>query len=233
MKKNFYPRVDRVYLKKKAVQKEYFKLIIKHLDNYKGPINLIDVACASGDFLSLLSEKKKFKLTGIDFSKTLIKLAMKKVPSATFEVQDLKKKIKLRKKFDICTCLGTMSLFDDKFKIINKLINLVKKRGELIFFDPINEHDVNVIIRYQNNFKKNNQWLTGFNTFSKNYWKFMLKQNLKVKSVSFQKFNIKKKIKMNKKNPMRSWTIPFKGKNQLVVGTGQLLNFYIIKIKLK
>ena len=126
-----------------------------------------------------------------------------------------------------------MSLFDDKFKIINKLINLVKKRGELIFFDPINEHDVNVIIRYQNNFKKNNQWLTGFNTFSKNYWKFMLKQNLKVKSVSFQKFNIKKKIRMNKKNPMRSWTIPFKGKNQLVVGTGQLLNFYIIKIKLK
>ena len=54
MKKNFYPRVDRVYLKKKAVQKEYFKLIIKNLDNYKEPINLIDVTCESGNFLSLL-----------------------------------------------------------------------------------------------------------------------------------------------------------------------------------
>jgi len=32
---------------------------------------------------------------------------------------------------------------------------------------------------------------------------------------------------------MRAWTLKIKNKNQIMVGTGQLLNFYIIKIKLK
>lgn len=32
---------------------------------------------------------------------------------------------------------------------------------------------------------------------------------------------------------MRAWTFPFKNTNQIMVGTGQLLNYYIIKIKLK
>ena len=233
MNRNIYSKKDKVYINKKTNNKEYFKLIINYLKKYKTKVSLLDVACASGDFLNLLKKKKNFDLTGIDFSKTLIDLAKKKVPKATFQIKNISKKIKFKKKFDICTCLGTLSIFDDKFKIINKLINLVKKEGELIFFDPINEHDVNVIIRYQNNFQKNNQWLTGFNTFSKKYWEKKLKQHPKIKSFSFQKFNIKKQIKINEKNPMRSWTIPFEGKNQLVVGTGQLLNFYIIKIKLK
>lgn len=105
-------------------------------------------------FFKFIIEKKKFDLTGIDFSKSLLDIAKKKVPNAKFKIIDLKKKINLKKKFNICTCLGTLSIFDKKFKIINKLVNLVKKKGELIFFDPINEHDVNVIIRYQNNFEK-------------------------------------------------------------------------------
>tara|TARA_Y100000389_G_scaffold204942_1_gene261059 strand:- start:2426 stop:3127 length:702 start_codon:yes stop_codon:yes gene_type:complete len=233
MNRNLYSKKDKVYLNKKAKTKEYFKLITEYLYKYKSEVSLLDVACASGDFLSLFKKKKNFNLTGIDFSKTLINLAKKKVPNATFNVMDLSKKIKLKEKFDICTCLGTLSVFDDKFKIINKLINLVKKKGELFFFDPINENDVNVIIRYQNNYEKNHQWLTGFNTFSKKYWEKKLKQHPKIKSFSFQKFNIRTTISKNKKNPMRAWTIPFNNKNQLTVGTGQLLNFYIIKINLK
>ena len=32
---------------------------------------------------------------------------------------------------------------------------------------------------------------------------------------------------------MRAWTFPLKKYNQITVGTGQLLNYYIVKIKLK
>ena len=167
------------------------------------------------------------------FQKTLLILQKKRVPGANFILKDLKKKINLSKKFDICTCLGTLAAFDNKFKIINKLINIVKKNGELIIFDPINEHDVNVLVRYQNNFEKNTQWRSGFNTFSKNYWTQKLKENLKIKSFSFEKFNIKKNIPRTLKNPMRTWTIKSKNYNQIMVGTGQLINYYIIKIKLK
>lgn len=232
MKKNKYLKIDKTYLNKKVVNKEYFKKIINYLNKYKNNVSLIDVGCASGDFLNLLSKKKNFYLTGIDFSKASIEIAKKRVTSAKFKVQDLNKKLKLNEKYNICTCLGTLSIFDNSFKIINKLINIVKKNGELIFFDLMNENDVNVLMRYQKNFENNSEWLSGFNCFSKKYWYSKLKDNSKIKSFTFEKFNIKKKIPHNRNNPMRAWTINYKNKNQIVVGTGQLLNFYIVKIKI-
>ena len=233
MKKNTYPKKNKTYLDKKIKIKEYFKLTINCLKNYKNKVNLVDVGCASGDFLNFLSKKKNFNLTGIDFSKTSLDLAKEKVPNATFRLLDLKKKINLNKKYDICTCLGTLSAFDDKFKIIDKLVNLVKNKGELIILDLVNEHDVNVLVRYQNNFENKDEWLSGFNTYSKKYWSQKLKLNSKITSFTFKKFDIKKKIIQNKKNPMRAWTEKRKNKNQIMVGTGQLLNYYFVKIKIK
>ena len=52
--RNIYPKTNKTYLNKKIIVKEYFKIIIKYLKNKK-KLSLIDVGCASGDFLSLLS----------------------------------------------------------------------------------------------------------------------------------------------------------------------------------
>ena len=231
MKKNIYQKNNKTYLKKKVQDKEYFKDITKYLKKYKTQLDLIDVGCASGDFLKNLSKQKNFNLTGVDFSKKLISLARTKVPSANFFVKDIKK-INLKKKFNICTCLGTLSVFDDKFKIISKLINMTKNKGELIFFDPINNYNVNVIMRYQDNFKKNSKWLSAFNIFSKEHWISNIIKNKKVKNVKFTKFKFPFPLKRSLKNPMNAWTFKLKNENQIMTGTGQLLNFYIIKIKL-
>lgn len=233
MKNNFYPKVDKTYLNKKNKTKEYFKIIINYLKKKKEKIDLIDIGCASGDFLKLIPNSKNFSLTGVDFSQKSINLAKKKVPEANFLIKDLKKKIRIKKKFDVCTCLGTLSVFDNPFKIIDKLLKITKSGGELIFFDPINENDINVLVRYQKNFLKKKQWLSAFNTFSKNYWIKMIKKNSRVKEINFSKFNMPILIKKTKKDPMRAWTFKLNYKNQIMVGTGQLLNFYIIKVKLK
>lgn len=55
----------------------------------------------------------------------------------------------------------------DKFKIIDNLVNLVKNKGELIILDLVNEYDVNVLVRYQNNFENKDEWLPGFITYLK------------------------------------------------------------------
>ena len=55
MKKNLYLKKDKVYLINKINNKEYFKIIINYLNRYKNNFSLLDVGCASGDFLSLLS----------------------------------------------------------------------------------------------------------------------------------------------------------------------------------
>ncbi len=232
MKKNIYQKKNKNYLKKKIQNKEYFKKISNYLKKYKKKLDIIDVGCASGDFLKNISKRKNFNLTGIDFSKEAILLARKKVPSANFFLKDIKK-INLKKKYDVCTCLGTLSIFDNKFNIINKLINITKAKGELIFFDPVNEYNINVLMRYQNNLKKDKKWLSAYNIFSKEYWVSTIKKNRKVKTISFSKFKIPFPIKRNLKDPMRSWTFKIKNENQITAGTGQLLNFYIIKIKLK
>ena len=97
----------------------------------------------------------------------------------------------------------------------------------------VNKYDVNVISRYQKNYGDDDNWYTAFNNFSKPYWIKKIKKtkkNLKIKFISFSLAKPLKKIKY----PMRSWTINYGNlKNQLTVGTSQLLNYNFFKISNK
>lgn len=232
IKKNFYPKNNKTYSNKSIKVKEYFKIIGNYIFSKKNKnLKLIDAGCGSGDFLSYISRKKNVDGYGVDFSNKLISLAKKKVPNFKFKVKDIRKEISLNK-FDICTCLGTLSAFDNPFKIIKNLTKITKKGGEIIIFDLINEENVNVIVRYQNYFNHENNWLTAFNTFSKQKWIDEIKKIKSINKVQFKKFQISINIKKNKNNPMKTWTTSINNNKQIVVGTGQMLNYYIITIKL-
>ena len=232
LEKNFYPKNNTTYINKSVKIKEYFKIIGNYIFNKTSKsLKLLDAGCGSGDFLWYMSKNKNIDGYGVDFSNKFISLAKKKIPKFTFKVKDIRKKIS-QNKFDICTCLGTLSAFDDPFKIVTSLINITKRGGEIILFDLINENNVNVIVRYQNYFDNDNKWLTAFNTFSKQKWIDEIKKNKSVKKIEFKKFQISINIKKNKKNPMKTWTTSINNSKQIVVGTGQMLNYYIVKIKL-
>ena len=232
--RNYYPKDNKTYLSKDIKIKEYFKIIGNTLKKkFKNKnFTLLDAGCASGDFLYYLNTILNLNGFGIDFSKKLIELAKKKNPEFLFKVKDLKKNLNL-KKFNVCSCLGTLSAFDDPFKIINKLVKLTTNNGKIIIFDLINEDDVNVKVRYQNNFINNTNWLSAFNTFSKKKWVTELKKNKSIKKIFFKKFNIQINIVKDKKKPMNTWTVNLNNKKEIMVGTGQILTYYIIYLDIK
>ena len=225
-KKNNYIKNNKTYLNKKIFIKEYFKKIEKIIPN-KNRLELIDIACASGDFIYYLNKtKKNIVLSGLDYSPKLLKLAKKKINTARFFNRNLKNKINLNKKFDFVTCLGTMTAFDDWKIPVKNLFKLCKKNGVIILYDPINIYNIDTILRY----KKDKKWLSGFNLFSKEtITKYFKKINQKCK-IKFIEFTLKTNLK-KEKNKMKAWTTKIDNKKRVMVGTSQILDFHIIKIK--
>ena len=104
-KKNQYIKNNKVYLKKEILIKDYFieikKIILKKKIKKKF---VIDVACASGDFISYLGKNHNLEIEGLDYSSKLLKIAKLKNPSLKFYKRDLNQNINLKKKFDFVTC---------------------------------------------------------------------------------------------------------------------------------
>ena len=232
MKKNIYKLNNNIYLKEKKKVKEYFKkiyLLIKK-NNKNKKISIVDVGCASGDFLSFLKSRIKIDESfGIDYSKLLIKKGKRK-SDFKFINKDISKNFDISKKFDFVTCLGTLSIFDDITTPLNNIFRLSKKGGFIFIFDIVNDHDVNVLMRYQNRKVNEKKWYSAFNYISKkDYIKKIKKINPKSK-IKLLPFNININIKKTN-NPMVAWTTKINNKTKIIVGTNQILNFNIISIK--
>jgi 2-polyprenyl-3-methyl-5-hydroxy-6-metoxy-1,4-benzoquinol methylase len=238
MIKNKYQKFNKHYIRtnKKILIKDYFKhayRILKKKFKKNKKFSLIDAGCASGFFIDYTATKfSNVQLAGFDFSNELIKLAKKDYPFADFYIRNLlnKKFKKINQKYDVVTCLGTLHAFDNIKTPLQNLFKLTKKGGKIIIFTLVNSHDVNVISRYQKNYGDDNNWYTAFNNFSKPYWYKNIKNINKNCKIKFHKFTLAKPLK-KRKDPMRSWTIDYgKVKNQLTVGTSQLLTYNFIEI---
>lgn len=227
LKKDNYLKNNTTYLKNNVVIKEYFIQIEKILSKKRFKnFKIADVACASGDFINFLSSKKYKLLEGYDYSRKLLKKAKEKNPKIKFNYLDLRKKNQLSKRFNCVTCLGTLTAFDDIKIPLKNLMNLTENKGFLILFDPINIYDVDTIMRY----KKNNKWTSGFNLFSKNTYIKAVKKISKKSEIRFIKFKVKFELSQ-RKDKMRAWTVRLNSNKTIMVGTSQILNFYIILIK--
>ena len=103
---------------------------------------------------------------------------------------------------------------------------MIGKNGVIVLYDPINIYNIDTILRY----KKNEKWLSGFNLFSKEtITKFFKKINKRCK-IKFIEFTLKTHLK-KKKNKMKAWTAKIDNQKRVMVGTSQILDFHIIKVK--
>jgi ubiquinone/menaquinone biosynthesis C-methylase UbiE len=135
---------DRVYSFKdyldEAVRLQ--NLIIKYLES--GGNALLDVACGTG--LHLKHLKDDFSCTGVDVSKSMLKIARKNAKGVTFKEADMKT-LRLGKQFDVIICLlssiGYVKTAANLEKTIRNFSKHLKKGG-LALIEPSHAKSVYV-----------------------------------------------------------------------------------------
>lgn len=215
---------DYIYLKEDYIKKPKQTFVfLKNLIKIKNKKTyLLDLGCAKGEFIFYLKNKFKNKihLTGLDYSPKLISEAKKLSP--TREIIFLRadaQKFRLKKKFDYIIASGLVSYFDDLNKFLNNSLKYLSKNGKLIILDNFNHFDVDVIVRYKDNYNKSKKFEKGWNLHSLNTIKKIIekkKYNLKLK-----KFNLSFDLK-KRKDPMRSWNVKIDGKKKFSNGLSQI-----------
>ena len=117
-------------------------LIIKYLES--GGNSVLDVACGTGRHLKHL--KDDFSCTGVDISKSMLKIARKNAKGVTFKEADMKT-LKLGKQFDVITCLlssiGYVKTTANLEKTIRNFSRHLKKGG-LALIEPSHAKSVYV-----------------------------------------------------------------------------------------
>lgn len=214
--------------------KEVFKFIEKLSFKKKNKKFLcLDVGCAAGNFIYYLKKKNpQSEFHGMDSVLKLVNKAKKNVPDCEFYKKSvLDSKAWSPKTYDKIFMVGVHPIFDDFTIFLKNIINWTKSRGEIYICDMFNQYPIDVFVYYRmSNDIKKNKLERGWNNLSISSFSRFLKNNKKVKSFSFTKFNMPYDLK-KKKNPARSWTIKDENNNRLMInGLGIIQNQCLLKI---
>ena len=108
-----------LYLGEKILLNEYFK---------KG-FSVLDVGCAQGGFVNILSQReKKFSYLGIDYNEEMLAIAKKKQPKYKFiNIKKNNFSKYINQKFDLVIIFGILHLNKDWKKIVKEGYKLTKK----------------------------------------------------------------------------------------------------------
>tara|TARA_X000000950_G_C13898848_1_gene654069 strand:- start:1030 stop:1749 length:720 start_codon:yes stop_codon:yes gene_type:complete len=225
----------KVYLseKRKYKPKEYFKFICSISEDFFTKIEkpkILDIGCATGDFLYYMSMKyKNADFTGMDVVPELLEVAKKEVINSNFILGDIQDNTKLpENKFDFVFMLGVHGLFDSCSPWIDNICKLLNKKGRAFIFGTFNDGDIDVISRIKAS-GKDMPYEIGWNTLSKKTIASYL-DNLNM-HYSFRDFDIPIDIDKNEKDPMRTFTLKLdSGKRLIVNGAGMIRSLKLLTI---
>ena len=113
------------------------RLVLALIKKYSGgrkDVKILDVACGSGIFLSILAGKYS-ELYGVDRSQIGLEIAKKKCGICKFGVLDIEKE-SLPEEFDIITCMNALEeTKNDEAALVN-MGRMLKTSGYLIIVTP-------------------------------------------------------------------------------------------------
>ena len=158
---------DSSYEKYKSYERfVFFKEIAgKYLE--KGG-DFLDIGCAKGELIWYLKDFfSKLRFTGIDISGKLISLAKseEKLSDVTFVKADAED-FNLGREFDFAMMGGVLSIFDDFTKPLRRMEMHLKRGARGYIFGCFTEDDIDVLVRYRNNYLGSKKWESGYNMFS-------------------------------------------------------------------
>lgn len=224
---------DKFYLKSNRYNKpkECFKLlknILKKRLKKNSTYDLLDIGCANGELLFYLNKKfKNINFHGADVRTDLINLAKKKLPSTiVLERLDYNKKQIIKKKYDIIICSGVISIFDNLDIVMNNIKQSSAKDTFLYFFGSFNTYDFDTRVAYKDLNSKIKNFQSGWNL-----WSIKTIQSYFKKKIIKYPFEIKKNVKRNKNDFMRSWTVRVNNKLHFINAISFLQNQMWLEIK--
>ena len=222
------------YLDKDRNLKEMEKFLIKILcdnffDSCKAPCSVKDLGCGDGLLLHTLAQKfQKFNFHGLDLSDKLIDIAKSRprLLNLNYSVGDCRNSF--NEAPDLILASGILSIFDDWESVLLSWLDSLKSGGDLLLFGGFNPYDIDLKVKFKNNFS-NSDWETGLDVISINSLKKFLNLN-NYSCINLGKFVPDIEISESE-NPIRGFTVDLKGGEKLVMnGALQVRCFYAFRI---
>lgn len=214
-----------------ANKKESFHFINENIIKKKNPSSLLDIGCASGDFLSILDAS--IKAAGVDKIESLIDLAKSKITNPLFRIDILKEKKKFKKLLtqfgEAVTILGTLHTFLDFRPLLDEIINSSNTRL-IIIHSPFNTNSIDTGIYHRDHSKGDKNFQSAYNIFSIETISSFLK-TFDIDNFEFIPFEMKNTLLSDRKNLMNNYHFfDQNGKKYLTNGTGILFEEFILVI---
>lgn len=217
--------------KKNEEEIKYIKLYLDKLNYTK----ILDIGCGTGNHVNLLN--KKYNITGIDNSESMINVAKTNYPDCNFAVTNFLNS----NFFDINTythiiCLNrTLYEFDDKNEFFEQCDSLLNNGGYLIIniidinnFNTFSIHETDTIKNYKLP-KKNMKITQNIVTINKNTFMISKFDDSKLKSDKI--ITYEEKFKNEKTNSVRKNEISYKLETkEEIINMAKANNLYLKKI---
>ncbi len=228
---------DIFYLDEKQLDnpKKSFQFMVneikKNLDPQNNNLLLLDIGCATGEFIKYASTiMPNIHFEGMDIEKKLISKAQSINPNSNFYVSDIgNSNFSLKKKYDIITVSGVLQILENIDTFFKNIISLLNENGQCLIFGLFNPEPVNVYVTAERTDIKFEHLETGWNIFSIDHIsKYLDKLNLRYE---WKEWNIDIPVEKNDRDPFRSWTEQKIEKGYVVVNGLQIIHrFYLLKI---
>ena len=234
------PRIsdEPIYLTEDRYEKpkELFRFIGDLIEKHGVAENasMLDAGCATGELIYYLRGRfpNITRFNGIDISQAMIDQAGFVMPDTTFVVGSLTEPADFSDRdYDIVTCSGVLSCFDEPDIPVMNLLNSTRAGGSVYIYSPFNDDPIDVISRYRRAENVDSPWEGGWNIFSRTTIERLLTASGYDLRWEWHSFDIPFDLVKRSDDPMRTWTIRTEEKErQTVNGACQLINGAVLKI---